>query len=68
MNKISVIVIALLAAAAGFLGAWFFTGAGNARNSFNVLSSSLCVAIGGGAGTLSEIALALKNGIPTWTS
>jgi Cu(I)/Ag(I) efflux system membrane fusion protein len=29
VNRISVIVIALLAAAAGFLGAWFFTGAGN---------------------------------------
>lgn len=43
-----------------------FTGVGNARNSFNVLSSSLCVAIGGGAGTLSEIALALKSGVPVW--
>jgi hypothetical protein len=37
-----------------------FTGAGHARNAFNVLSATLCVAIGGGAGTLSEIALALK--------
>jgi uncharacterized protein (TIGR00725 family) len=44
-----------------------FTGAGNARNNFNVLSASLCVAIGGGAGTLSEIALALKNGVPVWS-
>ncbi|MEE4274017.1 MAG: hypothetical protein V2I67_20235 [Thermoanaerobaculales bacterium] len=44
-----------------------FTGVGNARNNFNVLSSSLCVAIGGGAGTLSEISLALKNGIPVWS-
>jgi hypothetical protein len=26
----------------------------------------LCVAIGGGTGTLSEIALALKNSIPVW--
>lgn len=43
-----------------------FTGAGNARNAFNVLSSTLCVAIGGGPGTLSEIALALKNGVPVW--
>lgn len=43
-----------------------FTGAGNARNAFNVLSASLCVAIGGGAGTLSEIALALKTSIPVW--
>ena len=44
-----------------------FTGAGSARNAFNVLSASLCVAIGGGAGTLSEIALALKNGVAVWS-
>ena len=44
-----------------------FTGAGSARNAFNVLSASLCVAIGGGAGTLSEIALALKSGVPVWS-
>jgi len=43
-----------------------FTGAGHARNAFNVLSASLCVAIGGGSGTLSEIALALKNDVPVW--
>ena len=43
-----------------------FTGAGSARNAFNVLSATLCVAIGGGAGTLSEIAHALKNGVPVW--
>lgn len=43
-----------------------FTGAGMARNVFNVLSARLCVAIGGGAGTLSEIALAMKGGIPVW--
>lgn len=43
-----------------------FTGAGNARNNFNVLTASLCVAIGGGSGTLSEIALALKNSVPVW--
>ena len=43
-----------------------FTGAGMARNAFNVLSADLCVAIGGGPGTLSEIALALKAGIPVW--
>ena len=43
-----------------------FTGAGSARNSFNVLSATLCVAIGGGAGTLSEIALAMKAGVPVW--
>jgi uncharacterized protein (TIGR00725 family) len=44
-----------------------FTGAGNARNAMNVLSASLCVAIGGGTGTLSEIALALKSSIPVWS-
>jgi uncharacterized protein (TIGR00725 family) len=43
-----------------------FTGAGSARNAFNVLSARLCVAVGGGPGTLSEIALALKAGIPVW--
>ena len=43
-----------------------FTGAGSARNQFNVLSATLCVAIGGGPGTLSEIALALKAGKPVW--
>ncbi len=43
-----------------------FTGAGSARNVFNVLSAGLCVAIGGGSGTLSEIALALKSGTPVW--
>ena len=44
-----------------------FTGAGMARNAYNVLSASLCVAIGGGPGTLSEVAMALKAGIPVWT-
>ncbi len=43
-----------------------YTGAGNARNVFNVLSATLCVAIGGGPGTLSEVALALKSSTPVW--
>jgi uncharacterized protein (TIGR00725 family) len=43
-----------------------FTGLGMARNAVNVLSGRLCVAIGGGAGTLSEVALALKTGAPVW--
>lgn len=38
------------------------TGMGNARNVINVLSSNFVVACPGGAGTLSEIALALKCG------
>lgn len=40
------------------------TGMGNARNTINVLSSHVVVACPGGAGTLSEIALALKVGRP----
>jgi len=58
-------------AGGGYPNSWVhlpvFTGAGYARNNINVLSSTLCVAIGGGAGTLSEIALALKNGVPVWS-
>ena len=38
------------------------TGMGSARNCINVLSSDVVVACPGGAGTLSEIALALKHG------
>ncbi len=38
-----------------------FTGMSDGRNSINVKSSDLVIAIGGGWGTLSEIALALKN-------
>lgn len=42
-----------------------FTGMGNARNMINVLSSEVVVACGaGGAGTASEVALALKAGKP----
>ncbi len=53
---------------AGYPNPWIripiFTGSGMARNAFNVLSATLCVAVGGGAGTLSEIALAVKAGKP----
>ena len=35
-----------------------------ARNLINVLSSDVVIACPGGAGTLSEVALALKNGRP----
>lgn len=41
-----------------------FTGMGSARNVINVLSSQVVVACPGGAGTLSEVALALKYGRP----
>jgi hypothetical protein len=37
-----------------------FTGLGEARNWLNVCASDAIIAIGGGFGTLSEIALALK--------
>lgn len=40
------------------------TGMGDARNAVNVLSSRVVVALRGGAGTLSEVALALKAGRP----
>lgn len=38
------------------------TGVGEARNNINVLSSDIIIALPGKAGTISEIALALKNG------
>ena len=40
------------------------TGMGSARNNINVLSSDVIVACGSGAGTASEIMLALKAGKP----
>jgi len=40
------------------------TGMGSARNNVNVLSSDVVVACGMGAGTASEVALALKAGRP----
>jgi uncharacterized protein (TIGR00725 family) len=40
------------------------TGMGDGRNVINVLASRVVVALPGGAGTLSEVALALKNGRP----
>ncbi|OUL26746.1 TIGR00725 family protein [Nostoc sp. 106C] len=41
-----------------------FTDMGNARNNINVLSSDVVIACGMGAGTASEIALALKGNKP----
>jgi uncharacterized protein (TIGR00725 family) len=41
-----------------------FTGLAFARNSVNVLTSQVIVAVGGGPGTLSEISLAIKYGRP----
>ncbi len=43
------------------------TGLGDGRNCINVLASDVVVACPGGAGTLSEIALALKSGKPVIT-
>lgn len=40
------------------------TGMGDARNMINVLASRVVIALPGGAGTVSEIALALKVGKP----
>lgn len=40
------------------------TGMGSARNNINVLSSDVVIACGSGAGTTSEIMLALKAGKP----
>ena len=40
------------------------TGMGHARNAINVLTSHAIIAISGGPGTLSEIALAAKTGTP----
>jgi len=40
------------------------TDLGNARNAINVLTSQAIIAIDGSYGTLSEIALALKCGVP----
>lgn len=38
------------------------TGMGDARNIINVLSSDVVIALPGGSGTISEVALALKSG------
>jgi len=43
------------------------TGMGDARNAINVLASRVVIALPGGPGTLSEVALALKAGRPVVT-
>jgi uncharacterized protein (TIGR00725 family) len=47
--------------ASRFIQIPILTGMGDARNYINVLTSHIVVACPGGAGTISEIALALKN-------
>ena len=51
-------------AANGWVIAAVPTGLGEARNALVVRAADAMVAIGGGWGTLSEIALALKTGVP----
>jgi uncharacterized protein (TIGR00725 family) len=50
--------------ASPFIDIPIVTGMGQARNNINVLSSDVVVACMGGAGTLSEIALAIKAETP----
>jgi len=47
-----------------FIDVALFTGLGEGRNWINVCASDALIAVGGGFGTLSEIALALKAGKP----
>jgi uncharacterized protein (TIGR00725 family) len=47
-----------------FVDISIFTGMYDARNVINAKTPHILVALSGGAGTLSEIALALRNGIP----
>lgn len=49
-------------AASGYIDIAIVTGMGDGRNYINVLSSDIIVALPGKAGTISEIALALKRG------
>lgn len=53
--------------ASAYLDIEIVTGMGSARNNINVLSSDVVIACTGGAGTLSEIALALKAQRPVVT-
>src|SRR5258708_28473718 len=47
-----------------FVDCAVFTGLGDGRNYVNACTSDVVIALRGGAGTLSEIALALKIGVP----
>lgn len=55
-----------------YLSAAVYTGIGQARNLAVALSGQAAIAISGGWGTLSEISMALKHGVPvvslvSWT-
>lgn len=52
------------AAANAYVDVAVATGLGEARNALVVRASDALVAVGGGFGTLSEIALALRTGVP----
>ena len=57
---VGIIPDAHLGRASAYLDVAIITGMGSARNNINVLSCNVVIACAGGAGTLSEIALALK--------
>jgi len=48
----------------GYVDIPIYTGMSDARNAINAKTSDVIVALSGGAGTLSEIALAIKSGTP----
>lgn len=50
--------------ASRFVGIGIKTGMGDARNVINVLTADVVIALPGGPGTLSEVALGLKSGKP----
>jgi hypothetical protein len=52
------------AEASSYVDVGIRTGMGDARNVINVLSSDVVIALPGGPGTVSEVALALKSGKP----
>ena len=52
------------AAASPFLTVALTTGMGELRNGLIVRAVDVVIALGGGFGTLSEVALALKTGVP----
>jgi len=47
-----------------YIGLAIYTGMGQARNQVLVLSADAVIGVGGGWGTLTEIGIALKHGIP----
>ncbi|HUH78773.1 MAG TPA: TIGR00725 family protein [Methanoregula sp.] len=63
------VTVGILPGTAGgnrYLGIAIRTGLGHARNAIVVQSADAVIAVGGGHGTLSEIAIALKAGVPVF--